>query len=69
MRAATGRTVRPVVVALPELRKIIDRLKREQNDLAEVAESLRESLRAEAAPAASEPGEHNMRVRPVRPAW
>lgn len=65
MRAATGRTVRPVVVALPELRKIIDRLKREQNDLAEVAES----LRAQAAPAASEPGEHNMRVRPVRPAW
>ncbi|MER7003316.1 ATPase, T2SS/T4P/T4SS family [Dactylosporangium sp. NPDC000555] len=49
VRAATGLTVRPVVVARSELRKIIDRLKREENDLGEVAES----LRAEAAPAVS----------------
>ncbi|MET7424677.1 ATPase, T2SS/T4P/T4SS family [Dactylosporangium sp. NPDC005555] len=49
VRAATGLTVRPVVVARSELRKIIDRLKREENDLGEVAES----LRAEAAPSAS----------------
>jgi type IV pilus assembly protein PilB len=49
VRAATGLTVRPVVVARSELRKIIDRLKREENDLGEVAES----LRAEAMPAVS----------------
>ncbi|WP_433079556.1 GspE/PulE family protein [Dactylosporangium sp. CA-052675] len=49
VRAATGLLVRPVVVARSELRKIIDRLKREENDLGEVAES----LAAEAAPAVS----------------
>ncbi|WP_238006040.1 ATPase, T2SS/T4P/T4SS family [Dactylosporangium sp. AC04546] len=49
VRAATGLTVRPVVVARSELRKIIDRLKREENDLGEVAES----LRGEAVPAVS----------------
>ncbi|MEV4132312.1 ATPase, T2SS/T4P/T4SS family [Dactylosporangium sp. NPDC049742] len=49
VRAATGLTVRPVVVARSELRKIIDRLKREENDLGEVAES----LRAESTPAVS----------------
>ncbi|GAA2326813.1 GspE/PulE family protein [Dactylosporangium salmoneum] len=49
VRAATGLTVRPVVVARSELRKIIDRLKREENDLGEVAES----LRAEATPTVS----------------
>jgi type IV pilus assembly protein PilB len=49
VRAATGLTVRPVVVARSELRKIIDRLKREENDLGDVAES----LRAEAMPAVS----------------
>ncbi|GAA2578110.1 type IV-A pilus assembly ATPase PilB [Dactylosporangium fulvum] len=49
VRAATGLTVRPVVVARSELRKIIDRLKREENDLGEVAES----LRAEAVPTVS----------------
>ncbi|MFI5911464.1 GspE/PulE family protein [Dactylosporangium sp. NPDC051541] len=49
VRAATGLTVRPVVVARSELRKIIDRLKREENDLGEVAES----LAAESAPAVS----------------
>jgi type IV pilus assembly protein PilB len=49
VRAATGLTVRPVVVARSELRKIIDRLKREENDLGEVAES----LRAEATPTTS----------------
>ncbi|MGI5181464.1 GspE/PulE family protein [Dactylosporangium sp. CA-152071] len=49
VRAATGLTVRPVVVARSELRKIIDRLKREENDLGDVAES----LRAESTPAVS----------------
>jgi type IV pilus assembly protein PilB len=49
VRAATGLTVRPVVVARSELRKIIDRLKREENDLGDVVES----LRAEAAPVVS----------------
>ncbi|WP_433609741.1 GspE/PulE family protein [Dactylosporangium sp. CA-139114] len=49
VRAATGLLVRPVVVARSELRKIIDRLKREENDLGEVAES----LAAEATPAVS----------------
>jgi type IV pilus assembly protein PilB len=41
VRAATGLVVRPAVVARSELRKIIERLKREENDLGEVAESLR----------------------------
>ena len=41
VRAATGLIVRPVVVARSELRKVIDRLKREENDLGDVAESLR----------------------------
>jgi type IV pilus assembly protein PilB len=49
VRAATGLIVRPVVVARSELRTIIDRLKREENNLGEVAES----LRAEATPAVS----------------
>lgn len=39
VRAATGLFVRPVVVARTELRKIIDRLKREVNDLGDVAEA------------------------------
>jgi type IV pilus assembly protein PilB len=46
VRAATGLTVRPVVVARSELRKVIDRLKREENDLGEVAEALAESAPA-----------------------
>jgi type IV pilus assembly protein PilB len=37
VRATTGLTVRPVVVARSELRKIIDRLQREDNDLGELA--------------------------------
>jgi type IV pilus assembly protein PilB len=49
VRAATGLTVRPVVVARSELRKIIDRLRREDNDLGDLAESLRN----EPAPVAS----------------
>ena len=38
VRAATGMTVRPVVVARSEVRRIIERLQRESSDLAEVAE-------------------------------
>jgi type IV pilus assembly protein PilB len=49
VRAATGLIVRPVVVARTELRKIIERLRREDNDLADIAES----LRTEQAPTAS----------------
>jgi type IV pilus assembly protein PilB len=40
VRAATGMIVRPVVVARSEARKIIDRLRREENDLGDVAASL-----------------------------
>jgi len=40
VRAATGLVVRPVVVARSELRKIIDRLRREKNDLGDIAASL-----------------------------
>jgi type IV pilus assembly protein PilB len=39
VRAATGLIVRPVLVARSELRKILDRLQREQTDLADVAAS------------------------------
>jgi type IV pilus assembly protein PilB len=41
VRAATGLSVRPVVVARSELRKIMDRLQREENDLADIASTLR----------------------------
>jgi len=41
VRAATGLIVRPVVVARSELRKIIDRLQREESDLSELAARLR----------------------------
>src|SRR6266511_2647094 len=40
VRAATGLIVRPVVVARSELRKIIDRLQREESDLGDIAASL-----------------------------
>ena len=40
VRAATGLVVRPVLVARSELRKILDRLQREQTDLGDVAASL-----------------------------
>jgi type IV pilus assembly protein PilB len=40
VRAATGMIVRPVVVARSEARKIIDRMRREENDLGDVAASL-----------------------------
>jgi type IV pilus assembly protein PilB len=41
VRAATGLNVRPVVVARTELRKIIERVRREDTDLADIAASLR----------------------------
>jgi len=41
VRAATGLIVRPVVVDRTELRKIIDRLRREETDLGDIAASLR----------------------------
>jgi type IV pilus assembly protein PilB len=40
VRAATGLIVRPVVVARSELRKIIERLQREENSLGDMAASL-----------------------------
>jgi type IV pilus assembly protein PilB len=49
IRAATGLIVRPVVVARSELRKIIDRLQREESDLGDIAAS----LPAEQAPSVS----------------
>jgi type IV pilus assembly protein PilB len=39
VRAATGMTVRPVVVARSEVRRIIERLQRESSDLADVVEA------------------------------
>ncbi|HYN95414.1 MAG TPA: ATPase, T2SS/T4P/T4SS family [Pilimelia sp.] len=52
VRAATGLVVRPVVVARSELRKVIDRLRREQTDLGGMAETMRaeEAATAAAAP-------------------
>ncbi len=41
VRASTGMVVRPVVVARTEVRKIIEKLQREENDLGDMAESLR----------------------------
>jgi len=40
VRAATGLVVRPVVVARSEVRKIIERLRREESDLGDIAQSL-----------------------------
>jgi type IV pilus assembly protein PilB len=40
VRAATGLIVRPAVVARSELRKILDRLKREESDLGDIAATL-----------------------------
>jgi type IV pilus assembly protein PilB len=39
VRAATGMTVRPVVVARSEVRRIIERLQREDSDLGDIADS------------------------------
>ena len=39
VRAATGMTVRPVVVARSEVRRIIERLQRESSDLADIVEA------------------------------
>ena len=41
VRAATGLSVRPVVVARSDLRRIIERLQRDENGLGDVADSLR----------------------------
>jgi type IV pilus assembly protein PilB len=49
VRAATGLIVRPVVVARSEVRRIIDRLRREGTDLADIAASLRSSEGSEMA--------------------
>ncbi len=49
VRAATGMLVRPVVVARSEARKIIDRLRREENDLGDVAASLQPEQDSEMA--------------------
>ncbi len=64
VRAATGLIVRPVVVARSELRKIIDRLQREETDLGDIAAS----LSAEEAPSLTNltsPGEDAPIVRYV----
>jgi type IV pilus assembly protein PilB len=42
VRAATGMLVRPVVAARSELRRLVDRLKRDNSDLADVAATLRD---------------------------
>jgi type IV pilus assembly protein PilB len=49
VRAATGLVIRPMVVARTEVRKIIDRLQREDTDLADIAETLSESTQATSA--------------------
>jgi type IV pilus assembly protein PilB len=41
VRAATGLLVRPVVVARTEMRRVIERLRREETDLGDLASSLR----------------------------
>jgi len=53
IRAATGLIVKPVVVARSELRKILDRLKREETDLGDIAATLREEQSAAQAQVAS----------------
>jgi type IV pilus assembly protein PilB len=57
VRAATGMTVRPVVVARSEVRRIIERLQRESSDLGEMAEAEDEgsAMAAEASSADDAP--------------
>jgi type IV pilus assembly protein PilB len=53
VRAATGMTVRPVVVARSEVRRIIERLQRESSDLGDLADSESDESSAMAAQANS----------------
>ena len=53
VRAATGMTVRPVVVARSEVRRIIERLQREDSDLGDLADSSRDDAAAMTAQATS----------------
>ncbi|GGQ64498.1 GspE/PulE family protein [Couchioplanes azureus] len=53
VRAATGMTVRPVVVARSEVRRIIERLQREASDLADIADTSDDDQAGMAAQATS----------------
>ncbi|MEU8237664.1 ATPase, T2SS/T4P/T4SS family [Actinoplanes missouriensis] len=53
VRAATGMTIRPVVVARSEVRRIIERLQREGADLADIADDALEDAAGMAAQATS----------------
>ncbi|BCJ52034.1 hypothetical protein Asp14428_35090 [Actinoplanes sp. NBRC 14428] len=53
VRAATGMTVRPVVVARSEVRRIIERLQRESSDLADLADTSLDDQAGMAAQATS----------------
>ena len=53
VRAATGLTVRPVVVARSEVRRIIEKLQRESSDLAEIADDEQEDQAGMTAQATS----------------
>ncbi|WP_433375258.1 GspE/PulE family protein [Actinoplanes sp. CA-142083] len=53
VRAATGMTVRPVVVARSEVRRIIEKLQRESSDLGELAEGEQDDQAGMAAQATS----------------
>ena len=52
VRAATGLTVRPVVVARSEVRRIIERLQREDSDLGDLGDHLQDDAAGMAAQAA-----------------
>jgi type IV pilus assembly protein PilB len=53
VRAATGMTIRPVVVARSEVRRIIERLQREDSDLGDMADTSLEDAAGMAAQATS----------------
>ena len=53
VRAATGMTIRPVVVARSEVRRIIERLQREDSDLGDVADTSLDAAAGMAAQATS----------------
>jgi type IV pilus assembly protein PilB len=53
VRAATGMTVRPVVVARSEVRRIIERLQREDSDLGEMADTSMDDVAGVTAQATS----------------
>jgi len=69
VRAATGMTIRPVVVARSEVRRIIERLQREDSDLGEMADSSLDDAAGMTAQATSADDAPPSRTAPPTCTW